>query len=60
MADFKVCQKCGKNLPTSEFSQNVRNNDQRHSYCKRCASKIVKEKKAEMRKMMGDKPWYLR
>lgn len=32
----KVCRKCGKTLPISDFHKNKKSSDGLHSYCKEC------------------------
>ena len=34
----KVCSKCGRELPISDFSKNKKSKDGHHSYCKSCHS----------------------
>lgn len=41
--ETKVCSKCGRELPTSEFYRHPRTSDGLHSYCKVCAVKTVME-----------------
>ena len=36
----KVCFKCGRELPVSNFSKNKKSKDGHHSYCKDCHKAI--------------------
>ncbi len=42
----KVCRKCGKELPVSEFYANKANKDGYHSYCKECAAAANNQRKS--------------
>ena len=48
----KVCSKCGRELPLSEFYKRSVSNDGLQSYCKECAIKMSSEyaKKSRERK----------
>ncbi len=39
--ETKVCSKCGRELPKSEFYRNPNTSDGLHTYCKVCAVKSV-------------------
>jgi hypothetical protein len=41
--ETKVCRKCGKELPTSEFFTSKKAKDGLHSYCKSCCMEAAKE-----------------
>lgn len=37
----KVCSRCGKELPVSEFSKNAKSHDGRLSVCKKCRAEAI-------------------
>lgn len=39
----KVCSKCGRELPISNFSKNKKSKDGHHSYCKDCHKEYNRE-----------------
>lgn len=41
--ETKVCRKCGKELPTSEFFTSKKAKDGLHSYCKSCCMEAARE-----------------
>lgn len=43
----KVCTRCNRELPVSDFYKNKSNSDGRHSYCKSCFNEYYKQKNAE-------------
>ena len=45
----KVCRKCGKELPTSEFFASKKAKDGLHSYCKSCSMEVAKESQRRRR-----------
>lgn len=52
----KVCTKCGRELPLSEFNKSKKSNDGLQSYCKECQSEYNRannrKKKEEEHKML--------
>lgn len=42
----KVCTRCNRELPVSEFYKNKSKSDGRHSYCKECFKKYYKRQMA--------------
>lgn len=47
--ETKVCRKCGKELPTSEFFTSKKAKDGLHSYCKSCCMEAAKESQRRKR-----------
>ena len=47
--ETKVCRKCGKELPTSEFFTSRKAKDGLHSYCKSCCMEAAKESQRRKR-----------
>ena len=47
--ETKVCRKCGKELPTSEFFTSKKAKDGLHSYCKSCCMEVAKESQRRRR-----------
>ena len=41
--ETKVCRKCGRELPTTEFSRKLKAKDGLQCYCKQCSSKSAAE-----------------
>lgn len=59
MKNTKICKKCGRELPLSEFSKHKITKDGYRNICKECCSKYMKEYFAEHneRKKQYDKQW---
>lgn len=53
--EIKICSKCGKELPVSEFSKNSKAKDGLQSQCKSCQSAAHKEKLERVKKLLGGK-----
>lgn len=51
--EIKICSKCGKELPVSEFSKNSKAKDGLQSQCKSCQSAAHKEKQERVKKLLG-------
>ena len=51
--ETKICPKCGKELPVSEFSKNSKAKDGLQSQCKSCQSAAHKEKQERVKKLLG-------
>ena len=52
MGDTKICLKCGRELPTSEFSKCKNNKDGLQVYCKECNKQYREEHKEDKAKYM--------
>ena len=52
--ETKICPKCGKELPVSEFSKNSKAKDGLQSQCKSCQSAAHKEKQERVKKLLGE------
>lgn len=52
--ETKICPKCGKELPVSEFSKNSKAKDGLQSQCKSCQSAAHKEQE-RVKKLLGGK-----
>ena len=52
--EIKICSKCGKELPVSEFSKNSKAKDGLQSQCKSCQSAAHKEKQERVKKLLGE------
>lgn len=57
-ADFekgtKVCSRCKRELPTSEFCKSESSNDGIYNYCRQCASKYYKNNKEHIKTMVRE------
>lgn len=42
-ANTKVCKRCGKEAPISEFSKNAKSKDGADSYCRKCRNELAKK-----------------
>lgn len=51
--EIKICSKCGKELPVSEFSKNSKAKDGLQSQCKSCQKAAHKEKQERVKKLLG-------
>jgi hypothetical protein len=51
--ETKICPKCGKELPVSEFSKNRKAKDGLQSQCKSCQKAAHKEKQERVKKLLG-------
>lgn len=60
MEDTKICSKCGRELPLSEFSKHKRSKDGLQPYCKECKKECNKQYYAENREKITElrKQWY--
>ena len=54
MADTKVCKKCGRELPISEFNKNKSKKDGLQSNCKECANQHRKQYYQENKKAIAE------
>ena len=48
---MKVCSKCGRKLPVSEFYAKKKSKDGFQNYCKECQNEVNKSRYAEMKKV---------
>lgn len=51
--ETKICPKCGKELPVSEFSKNSKAKDGLQSQCKSCQKAAHREKQERVKKLLG-------
>lgn len=50
--ETKICSKCGKELPVSEFSKNSKTKDGLQCQCKSCQKAAHKEKQERVKKLL--------
>lgn len=46
MAETKICKKCGRELPVTEFYPHKHTKDGLDTYCKECKAQATKERRA--------------
>lgn len=51
--ETKICSKCGKELPVSEFSKNSKTKDGLQCQCKSCQKAAHKEKQERVKKLFN-------
>lgn len=53
--DYKICSKCGKDLPIAKFRLQAKGKNQPFGHCRDCSRKLNKERK-RLKKVFGDPP----
>lgn len=41
--ETKLCKKCGRTLPVSEFNKNAKSKDGLHTYCRNCHNDMTRK-----------------
>ena len=54
--ETKLCKKCGRELPTTDFNKCASNKDGLQSYCRECQHEIQKDRTTCLRKIKNDNP----
>lgn len=56
MAETKICKKCGRELPVTEFYAHKHTRDGLDNYCKACKAQATKEGRARKKAQNAEDP----